>query len=103
MNSTQNIQNPEGKSFAEIQKQIGYKSEQPEICGSSIIDSIPLPCNYIHTDDGTMLQVISLRFDYEDSMGNHWFYCETDRGLLHTTSKDIYSPFTLSKIKDFSD
>ena len=39
---------------------------------------------------GEMLPIKSLEFDFKDGAGNHWYYCQTERGLIHTTGKSIY-------------
>jgi len=44
----------------------------------------------IKLEDGLMLPIQSMEFDHEDSHGNRWYYCQTERGLIHTTDKDIY-------------
>ena len=45
---------------------------------------------FIHRDDGSMLRIDDIEYDFTDSEGLHHFYCDTEFGKFHTTNKDIY-------------
>ena len=55
----------------------------------TICEAIIKP-KFIHCEDGSMLRIDDIEYDFTDSDGLHYFYCDTEQGKLHTTNKDIY-------------
>ncbi len=49
-----------------------------------------LESKYLLCEDGSMLDIFDIQYQFTDSEELHHFYCKTARGTLHTTHSDIY-------------